>query len=133
MYKIPYRKKQIMSEIITPAMVEQKLRGLSKEVDEAHKVLVEVETIYHSVKADYEIAMAKSRITLSTKSAPNGKNYTVGEREDLALVQNEELHKDLAIIQARVLASRANTNRLKMQVDIARSVGTSVRTSMDLT
>ena len=122
-----------MNEIITPAMVEQKLRGLSKEVDEAHKVLVEVETIYHSVKADYEIAMAKSRITLSTKSAPNGKNYTVGEREDLALVQNEELHKDLAIIQAKILASRANTNRLKMQVDIARSVGTSVRTSMDLT
>jgi hypothetical protein len=122
-----------MSEIITPAMVEQKLRGLSKEVDEAHKVLVEVETIYHSVKADYEIAMAKSRMTLATKSSPTGKNYTVGEREDLALVQNEELHKDLAIVQAKVLASRANTNRLKMQVDIARSVGTSVRTSMDLT
>jgi hypothetical protein len=122
-----------MTEIITPAMVEQKLRGLSKEVDEAHKNLVEVETIYHSIKADYEIAMAKSRITLSTKSAPNGKNYTVGEREDLALVQNEQLHKDLAIVQAKVLASRANTNRLKMQVDIARSVGTSVRTSMDLT
>jgi hypothetical protein len=122
-----------MSEIITPAMVEQKLRGLSKEVDEAHKVLVEVETIYHSVKADYEIAMAKSRITLATKSSPTGKNYTVVEREDLALVQNEELHKDLAIIQAKILASRANTNRLKMQVDIARSVGTSVRTSMDLT
>jgi hypothetical protein len=121
-----------MSEIITPAMVEQKLRGLSKEVDEAHKVLVEVETIYHSVKADYEVAMAKSRITLATKSSPTGKNYTVGEREDLALVQNEELHKDLAIIQAKILASRANTNRLKMQVDIARSVGTSVRTSMDL-
>jgi hypothetical protein len=122
-----------MSEIITPAMVEQKLRGLSKEVDEAHKVLVEVETIYHSVKANYEVAMAKSRITLATKSSPTGKNYTVGEREDLALVQNEELHKDLAIIQAKILASRANTNRLKMQVDIARSVGTSVRTSMDLT
>jgi hypothetical protein len=122
-----------MSEIITPAMVEQKLRGLSKEVDEAHKVLVEVETIYHSVKADYEISMAKSRITLATKSSPTGKNYTVGEREDLALIQNEELHKDLAIIQAKVLASRGNTTRLKMQVDIARSVGTSVRTSMDLT
>jgi hypothetical protein len=122
-----------MSEIITPAMVEQKLRGLSKEVDEAHKVLVEVETIYHSVKAEYEIAMAKSRMALAIKSSPTGKNYTVGEREDLALVQNEELHKDLAIVQAKVLASRANTNRLKMQVDIARSVGTSVRTSMDLT
>jgi hypothetical protein len=53
--------------------------------------------------------------------------------EDMALIQNEELHKDLSIVQAKVLATRANTNRLKMQVDIARSVGTSVRTSMDLT
>ena len=122
-----------MSEIITPAMVEQKLRGLSKEVDEAHKVLVEVETAYHSIKADYEIAMAKARMTMATKSSPTGKNYTVGEREDMALIENEELHKDLAIVQATVLASRGNTNRLKMQVDIARSVGTSVRTSMDLT
>jgi hypothetical protein len=51
----------------------------------------------------------------------------------MALIQNEELHKDLSIVQAKVLAIRANTNRLKMQVDIARSVGTSVRTSMDLT
>lgn len=122
-----------MSEIITPAMVEQKLRGLSKEVDEAHKVLVEVETNYHAIKADYEVAMAKARMTMATKSSPTGKNYTVGEREDMALIENEELHKDLAIVQAKVLASRANTNRLKMQVDIARSVGTSVRTSMDLT
>ena len=122
-----------MSEIITPAMVEQKLRGLSREVDEAHKVLVEVETVYHVVKADYEIAMAKSRMTLASKSSPTGKNYTVGEREDLALIENEELHRNLAVTQAKVLASRGNTNRLKMQVDIARSVGTSVRTSMDLT
>jgi hypothetical protein len=122
-----------MSEIITPAMVEQKLRGLSKEVDEAHKNLVEVETIYHSIKAEYEIAMAKSRMTFATQSSPTGKNYTVGEREDMALIQNEELHKDLSIVQAKVLATRANTNRLKMQVDIIRSVGTSVRTSMDLT
>ena len=122
-----------MSEIITPAMVEQKLRGLSKEVDEAHKVLVEVETVYHVVKADYEIAMAKSRMSLATKSSPTGKNYTVGEREGMALIENEELHRNLAVTQAKVLASRGNTNRLKMQVDIARSVGTSVRTSMDLT
>ena len=122
-----------MSEIITPAMVEQKLRSLSKEVDEAHLVLVEKEGYYHKIKAEYEISMAKSRITLSIKSSPAGKNYTVGEREDLALVENQYLHESLAMIQAQILAARANTNRLKMQVDIARSVGTSVRTSMDLT
>ena len=123
----------MMNDIITPAMVEQKLRGLSKEVDDAHRTLVEIETNYHNVKADYEISMAKARIAFSSKSSPNGKNYTVGEREDMALVENEQLHKSLAIVQAQVLASRANTNRLKTQVEIARSVGTSVRTSMDLT
>jgi len=122
-----------MNDIVTPAMVEQKLRGLSKEVDEAHKSLIHIESVYHNVKAEYEIAMAKSRITLAMKSSPTGKNYTVGEREDMALIENADLHKDLAIAQAQVLASRANTNRLKTQVEIARSVGTSVRTSMDLT
>jgi len=122
-----------MSEIVTPAMVEQKLRGLSKEVDEAHKSLIEIESVYHNVKAEYEISMARARITLAMKSSPTGKNYTVGEREDMALIENADLHKDLAIAQAKVLASRANTNRLKTQVEIARSVGTSVRTSMDLT
>jgi len=91
-------------EIVTPAMVEQKLRGLSREVYEAHKALIDTETSYHTIKADYEIAMAKSRMTYATKSSPTGKNYTVGEREDMALIENEELHKSLAIVQARVLS-----------------------------
>lgn len=122
-----------MSEIITPAMVEQKLRSLSKEVDEAHKTLIEIESTYHVSKAHYEIEMAKARMQYASQSSPTGKNYTVGEREDKALIANAHLHSDVAIFQAQVLAARANTNRLKMQVDIIRSVGTSVRTSMDLT
>jgi len=122
-----------MSDIITPAMVEQKLRALSKEIDEAHKNLVEIESTYHASKANYEIEMARCRMKYATQSSPTGKNYTVGEREDQALLFCAPLHQDVAIFQAQVLAARANTNRLKMQVDIARSVGTSVRTSMDLT
>ena len=122
-----------MNEIITPAMVEQKLRSLSKEVDEAHKTLIEIESTYHASKAHYEIEMAKARMKYATQSSPTGKNYTVGEREDKALIDCAPLHEDIAIFQAQVLAARANTNRLKMQVDIIRSVGTSVRTSMDLT
>jgi hypothetical protein len=37
----------------------------------------------------------------------------------------------MATVEAMVKASRANAARLKTQVDIARSIGTSVRTSMD--
>jgi hypothetical protein len=39
---------------------------------------------------------------------------------------------EIGIAEATVKASRANTSRIKTQVEIARSIGTSVRTSMDL-
>jgi hypothetical protein len=68
----------------------------------------------------------------ATKSAPNGKNYTVQEREDMALLDNQPAFTQLNLMEARVKASRANVNRIKTQVEIARSIGTSVRTSMDL-
>lgn len=122
-----------MTEIITPAMVEKRLHTLSKEIDEAHYILIGVESRYNAVKGQYEVAMARSRMKYATTSSPTGKNYTVQEREDLALLDNEELHQELGIIDAEVKAARANTARLKIQVEIARSVGTSVRTSMDLT
>ena len=122
-----------MSDVVTPAQVERRLKDLSNAVDDAHNELVQSETDYHNTKARYEIAMAKSRILLASKSAPNGKNYTVGEREDMALIENGELHKNLAIFEALAKASRANTSRLKVQVEITRSIGTSVRTSLDLT
>lgn len=122
-----------MSDVITPAMIEKRLRDLSKEVDEAHMYLVNTETNYNEIKGNYEIAMAKSRMKYATTSSPTGKNYTVQEREDLALIDNEQLYQDLGLVDAQVKAARANTQRLRIQVEIARSVGTSVRTSMDLT
>lgn len=122
-----------MNEIITPAMIENRLRELSKEIDQAHQGMVDLELEYHQTKSKYELAVAKSRITLTTKSSPTGKNYTVGEREDMALIENAELHERMGTVEALVKAARANTIRLKTQVEIARSVGTSVRTSMDLT
>ena len=118
--------------VITPQMVEIRLKELSKEIDEAHNDLIEAESQYLSVKAHYEIAIAKSRLSLSRRSAPSGKNYTVGEREDLAIIENEEMHLRMASAEALVRGARANAQRIRTQVDIARSVGTSVRTSMDM-
>ena len=51
----------------------------------------------------------------------------------MALIANEAAFTQLNIVEARVKASRANVNRIKTQVEIARSIGTSVRTSLDLT
>jgi hypothetical protein len=38
----------------------------------------------------------------------------------------------MAVAEAVVRAARSNASRIRTQVDIARSVGTSVRTSMEL-
>ena len=119
-------------QIITPQMVENHLRKLSKEIDEAHSELQEAESHYLSCKAQYEIALARTRLDLARRSSPSGKNYTVGEREDMAILENEEHHLRLASAEALVKGARANAQRIRTQVDIARSVGTSVRTSMDM-
>lgn len=122
-----------MTQIVTPAQIEARLYALSKEIDEAHEELAKAESDYNQAKSIYEISMAKSRMTYASKSSPTGKNYTVQERDDLALIDNEQLHMHIGITEASVKAARANASRIKTQVEIARSIGTSVRTSMDLT
>jgi len=117
--------------VVTPAQIEKRLYDLSKEIDDSHSELVEVESHYHSYKAQYEIAIARSRMLYSAKSSPTGKNYTVSEREDMALLENDELHIRVAMAEAQVKAARANASRIKTQVEIARSIGTSVRSSME--
>ena len=121
-----------MSNIVTPAQVEAKLYSLSKELDVIQKELEDQEDNYYLTKAKYEVALAKSRMTYAAKSSPTGKNYTVQEREDMALIENQDLHFLLAQAEAMVKAGRANASRIKTQVDIARSIGTSVRVSMEV-
>jgi hypothetical protein len=120
------------SQVATPADIERRLVHLSKVIDEAHSELIEVESHYNSYKAQYEIAMARSRMLYATKSSPTGKNYTVTERDDMALLENEDLHLRVATVEAQVKAARGNMARLKTQVDIARSVGSSVRASLEV-
>lgn len=117
--------------VVTPAQIEKRLYDLSKEIDESHSELVEVESHYSSFKAQYEVSMARSRMVHATKSSPTGKNYTVAERDDMALLENEDAHLRVAMAEAQVKAARANAMRIKVQVEIARSIGTSVRSAME--
>jgi len=121
-----------MNQVVTPQQIEARLYALSKEVDEGHEGLVQAEQAFHQKTAEYEVAMARSRISLASKSSPTGKNYTVGEREDMAIIENAEQHFMIATVEAQVKAARANVQRLKTQVEIARSMSASVRSSMDL-
>ena len=98
------------------------------EIDESHQELVAAEQTYHVAKASYEISMARSRMN---KSHPDFK-LTVVQREDEALIDNAEQHMNLAIAEATVKSARANTQRIRTQVDIARSISVSVRSSMEI-
>lgn len=120
------------SQVVTPADIERRLINLSKEIDEAHSELVEVESHYNSVKSQYEIALAKTRMSYSTISSPTGKNYTVQEREDMTLIENQDAHLKMGSAETLVKAARANVNRIRTQVDIARSIGSSVRASLEV-
>lgn len=118
-----------MSQIVTPQMIEQRLRELSKEVDAAHKELSDAEQNYFVTKAKYELALAHARLSTAGKSEIR---LTVSDRADMAMISVEDLHLKMATAEALVRAARSNAQRIRTQVDIARSVGTSVRSSMDL-
>ena len=113
---------------LTPMQVEKRLLDLSLEIDDAHKDLVSCEQVYHTAKAALEISMARARMSVAH---PDFKLTSV-QREDEALIQNAEKHMGLAMAEAQVKGARANANRIRTQVDIARSISVSVRASMEI-
>lgn len=121
-----------MTQVVTPAQIEARLYALSKEIDASHDELVSYEAAYHQKKAEYEVAMARTRMKYAARSAPSGKNYTIQEREDLALLENDALHFEISVLEAQVKAARNNASRIRVQVDLTRSMSASVRSSMEL-
>ena len=115
-------------QVVTPADIEKRLIELARELDDVFQDLVDAERIYHKSKATYEISLARARMQYATAE----KKYRVQELEDLALLAVEDLHFDLAKADALVKSARANVNRIRTQVDIARSVGSSVRASLEI-
>lgn len=113
---------------VTPVQVEKRLVELSKEIDEAHKFLEQSEMDYYTIKSNCEINLAEERLAI----AKSGMKFTVQEKEDMALTSCAEIVRQLAVCEAKVKAARGNAARIRIQVDIARSVGTSVRSSMEL-
>ena len=123
---------KIMSHTITPVQVEARLVSLSKEIDSVQIELNEAEKQYFTIKAQYEIALAHSRKNMMNVKTEGGKALTATEKDDLALLENEDLHLKMASAEILVRATRGNAARIKTQVDIARSIGSSVRSSMEL-
>lgn len=113
---------------LTPERVENRLYELSKEIDEAHEELSKAEMKYHKSRTAFEVAIARARIEVGT----NFQKMRVQDVADTALIQCAEEYAEWQINEAVVKAARANAQRVRTQVDIARSIGTSVRASLDV-
>lgn len=118
--------------VATPQQIEARLVQLGKELDDAHDALVQAEQGYYDAKAGYEVGIARSRLQVGERYAAKGIKVTVQEREDEALMAVADQLRALYSAEAIVRAVRANVTRIKTHIDIARSVGTSVRASMEL-
>ena len=125
MYHLWYGKAEMT---ITPERVEARLYELSKEIDTAHDELVAAEKGYHEAKSKFEINIAHARLSIGL----NNLKLRVGDVADKALTMCEAEWYALQQAEALVKAARANANRVRTQVDIARSIGTSVRASMEV-
>lgn len=121
-----------MSAIVRPDQIERRLIDLSKELDEASRSCEAAEYAFFTAKGDYEIGVARARIGIGRKHADAGVKVTVQEREDEATLQTADLLTALYTAEAQVRAARANVGRVKTQVDLARSVSVSVRSSMEV-
>lgn len=119
--------------VVTPAQVEKRLIDLGNEYDEAHKALENSEMKYASAKTLWEVNSARCRLGIRAKALESGRKMTVQEIDDEAVVRCQDELLALNTAEAIVRSARANSNRIRTQIDIARSVGTSVRAAMDLT
>lgn len=112
------------NHVVTPFQIEQRLMDLSGLIDTAHDDLRTAEEEFHAAKSEFEITYARAFIGADEKNAEACKHRAVLDTRD------EKVR--LAKAEAIVRAARANVNRLEQQVDITRSVGRLVTSSMNL-
>ena len=119
-----------MTEVITPVAVERRLIDLGAELDKTTDYLIDAEHKYSNAKTAWEINSAKARMQIRQRALEKGVKITVSELEDESLLRCQDELMALNTTDATVKAARASVTRVRTQIEIARSVGTSVRTSL---
>lgn len=121
-----------MNDVLTPQRIENRLRTLDLSLEDATAELIEAESEIAKTTADLEIAFARRRMKERTRALESGSKITVGEIEDLALISCHDHFMSKTMADARVKAARAKVKQIITQIEIARSLGSSVRASMDI-
>ena len=112
---------------LTPVDIEVKLHNLSADLDSVYGELKDAEYQYYTSKAAMEIGMAQAFLDIDMT-----KKVTVAEKDALVRERSADLIRDHAIANALVNASRKNFDRIKTQIEITRSQGSIIKTSMEM-
>jgi hypothetical protein len=117
-----------MRETITPAEVEARLVQLTDELDEAQDLLAAAEMEY--AKAEYENrqGLAEARLRIGNED----RRTTDQQRKDEAVILCKSQDWNFVMADARVRIARSTVFAIRTKIDVARSLGTSVRSAMEL-
>lgn len=119
-----------MSTILTPMQVEQRMIDLSRQLDAAQPALDEASLACDKAKIAWDVNSAKVRIAIRAKAADAGRRITKDEVDDEAMVRCQDEYMAMIYSDGVKRAAMGNVKRIATQIDIARSLGTSVRASV---
>lgn len=123
------RLEEAVNSIVTPMQVERNMHLLYDEIDGIPAQIKEAEEAYALAKVAYEIAEASAWMNAV---APGGGKLTVGERERIATLATEPQLRALLLADATRKAAQANATKVRVQADLIRSMGASMRSSMEM-
>lgn len=111
---------------VTPRSIEQRLIELEGAIDHAYEYMAKMEIAYQDAKTAYELGMARSR------TLPRESKTTAQEREDDALLANQTEYEEMMAAYGILKGARGNLERLRVQVDITRSLGATLRAALEM-
>lgn len=113
--------------------IEEDNRTISRTLGEVQIYLGSKQKEYAEKEHALRVAMAKSRVALSSVKNPDtGKNYTEQQKEDEALIDNEELSLACAILEAVIDVGKGKMSVLRTQAELVRSEQASARVGYEI-
>jgi hypothetical protein len=113
---------------VTPMDVERTLKKLSKDLDFYTEEAVRLSDSATWLRTELDSAQRAFRVGLLTET----RKLTAQEKQDLAEEATDTLTREWITANLALEACKKRLATCKEQVDIWRSIGTSVRTSLDM-
>jgi hypothetical protein len=113
---------------LTPAQIEKRLLQLDGENERVHEALREAES--RLALAETSLRLARARALIDTFKKPE--KITVQQREALVDLACEAELVELQVATTIAKAARSKVAEIKTSIDIARSLGATIRSAMDM-